>query len=336
MSDLDPSLNTGDMNTGNQAADPLILGISSCLLGEPVRWDKGHKRHTFLCDQLGAYARYVPVCPEMGIGLGTPRETIRLVNEDGSIRLRGTRSSTDHTDAMTAFAAASLPALTAADLCGYIFKKDSPSCGLFRVRIYDPRPGHPPSHTGSGLFAAALRQAFPDLPMEEEGRLSDARLRENFVERLFAYRRVTRLFAHPWSVGDLVRFHSNEKLTLMAHSPEAYRHLGQQVAAAKGQTPDAFASSYRQHFMQALSKPATPGRVTNVLNHMAGYFRRSLDSADRQELAETITDYRTGLVPLLVPLTLIRHYVRKFDVQYLADQTFLSPHPRELMLRNSL
>lgn len=314
----------------------LAVGISSCLLGQNVRWDRGHKRDSFLCDRLGPHVRYVPVCPEMGIGLGTPRETIHLERHDGAIRLLGTRTAADHTGAMTAFATATAAQLASEDLCGYVFKKDSPSCGLFRVRIYDPRPGHPPERTGAGLYAAGIRAVFPDLPMEEDGRLNDPRLRENFVERLFAYHRVTQLFRSDWRTGDLVAFHSREKLALMAHSPEAYKALGQLVATAKGQDRTDLAARYRSQYMAALSKLATPGRMTNVLNHMAGYFRRDLDSADRQELADTITEYRNGLVPLLVPLTLIRHYVRKFDVSYLADQTFLSPHPRELMLRNAL
>ena len=225
-----------------------------------------------------------------------------------------------------------MPALVGEDLSGFVLKKDSPSCGLERVKVYD-RHGTP-TRGGRGLFAAALVDAFPHLPVEEEGRLVDPRLRDNFVERVFAYRRLRNLFVARWTVGNVVRFHTAHKLLLLAHAPEAYRELGRLVADAGGVSRRDLERRYFDGFMRALAQPATTRRHTNVLQHMAGYFKERLDAASKRELADTITDYRHSLVPLVVPLTLLRHYVRRFEVAYLAGQTYLQPHPKELMLRN--
>jgi uncharacterized protein YbgA (DUF1722 family) len=213
-----------------------------------------------------------------------------------------------------------------------VLKKDSPSCDLERVKVYDAH--NVPSRSGQGLFAAALRRRFPFLPIEEEGRLSDPRLRDNFVERVFAYVRLRALFTGRWSIGGLVRFHTAHKLTLMAHSPKAYRELGQLVARGKALPRSEAESRYTQAFMRALETIATPRRHANELQHMAGYFKKVLDVPAREELRSTIEDYRLGFVPLIVPITLIRHHVRHHGVAYLAGQAYLDPHPRELMLRN--
>jgi uncharacterized protein YbgA (DUF1722 family)/uncharacterized protein YbbK (DUF523 family) len=311
---------------------PLRVGISACLLGQEVRFDGGHKRNAFLTDVLGPFVEWVPICPEVEMGLGTPRETLRLERVDGALRIITTRTRVDHTDGMNRWARARLAALAAEDLSGYVLKKDSPSCGLMRVKLYGN--GGVPSREGRGVFAAALVARFPSLPVEEEGRLSDPRLRENFIERLFAFRRLKDLFAERWTPDDLVRFHTAQKMALLAHSTTAYRALGRLVAEAGRIARSELRGRYESQFMATLAILATPQRHANVLTHMAGHLKRKLDTASRHELATLIDDYRRGLVPLVVPVTLIRHHVRVHGVSWLADQVYLQPHPRELLLRN--
>jgi len=310
---------------------PIKVGISACLLGDEVRYDGGHKRDTFLADTFGRFVEWVPVCPEVECGLGTPREAMRLVRVGKDVRLITVKTETDLTARMETFARRRLPTLMLEGLSGYVFKKDSPSCGLERVKVYD---GGAPTRSGRGLFAAALVDRLPHLPVEEEGRLSDARLRDNFVERVFAYWRLRALFDSAWTVGALVRFHTAHKLIVMAHSPEAYRELGRLTAEAAGRARADVARRYEQGFMKALTVIATPRRHTNVLQHMLGYFKDRLDRASKAELAAAIEDYRRELVPLIVPITLFRHHVRVHDMEYLAGQLYLDPHPKELMLRN--
>jgi uncharacterized protein YbgA (DUF1722 family)/uncharacterized protein YbbK (DUF523 family) len=311
---------------------PIRLGVSACLLGDQVRYDGGHKRDTFLMDILGPFVEWVKVCPEVESGMGTPREPVRLVDHAGRIRLLTVESGVDHTDAMTTYAAARVNQLADEDLCGYVLKKGSPSCGMTRVNVYGG--GGPAARSGVGVFARALLVRFPDLPVEEEGRLLDPRVRDNFIERIFAYRRLRDLFESRWTVGDLVGFHTAHKLVLMAHSLPAYGRLGRLVARARDVPRATMRADYSAAFMAALSSIATPPRHTNVLQHMVGYFKRTLDIESRAELLTTIDDYRRGLLPLVVPLTLIRHHVRRHDVHYLAGQVYLEPHPKELMLRN--
>ncbi len=310
----------------------LRLGISTCLMGEEVRWDGGHKRDGFLMGTVGEHVRWVPVCPEVDIGLGTPREPIRLVRDGETLRLVGTKSGDDHTEAMVTYSAEKVAQLADWGLSGYILKKDSPTCGMERVKVYDHNGI--PARDGRGLYAAELMARYPLLPVEEEGRLHDPRLRENFFERVFAYQRLSLFFSRPWSIGDLVAFHSREKYLLLAHHQENYRKLGRLVARAKEHDPATLAVDYGELFMTALGKLAGPGRHRNVLQHMMGYFSERLSPAERQELVELTEDYAQQLVPLVVPLTLVRHYVRIHEVDYLAGQTYLEPHPKELMLRN--
>jgi uncharacterized protein YbgA (DUF1722 family)/uncharacterized protein YbbK (DUF523 family) len=311
---------------------PIRIGVSSCLLGAQVRFDGGHKRDAFLVDQLGPFVEWVPVCPELELGLGVPRETIHLVRRADDVRLVGSRSGEDHTDAMRRFAVRRARELARHELCGYVLKKSSPSCGLERVAI---RSEHGmPEKKGRGVFAAALLDAWPALPVEEEGRLGDARLRENWIERVFAYRRLRSFFASRWSVGSLVRFHTAHKLQLMAHSPKHYAELGRLVAGARDLPRAEVRERYEAEFMEALRVIATPRRHVNVLEHVLGHFKRLLDVADRRELAALVQDYGRGLVPLVVPITLVRHHVARLGVEYLAGQVYLEPHPKELMLRN--
>ena len=310
---------------------PIRIGISACLLGEEVRFDGGHKRDQFLTTVLGPHVEFVPVCPEVEMGLGTPRETLRLVRHGRGLRMITTRTGIDHTDGMNRWASKRLAALQQEDLSGYVLKKDSPSCGMERVKTYGDDG---PQRNGRGLFAAVLLDRFPLLPVEEEGRLSDPTLRENYIERVFAYRRLKDLFCGRWTTGGVVAFHTAHKMSLLAHSTSAYTELGRLVARA-AETPRAeLRPAYESLFMRTLAIPATRARHTNVLQHMAGHFKKVLDDEARRELAETIDEYRRGMVPLVVPLTLIRHHVRRLKIFYLAGQVYLDPHPRELMLRN--
>ena len=309
------------------------IGISSCLLGEAVRFDGGHKKDSFLTGTFGRFVEWVPVCPEVGCGLGTPRESMRLVSTDAAgVRLLTGKTRVDYTGRMACYSEGRVEELASEELCGYVLKKDSPSCGMARVKIYGTAGMAVKS--GRGIFAARLMDRFPSLPVEEEGRLSDPRLRENFVERVFAYSRLRELFRGKWTVGALVAFHTAHKLILMAHSPDAYRTLGRLVARARGVPAKELERRYTDAFMAALAIIATPRRHTNVLQHMVGYFKNRLDAAAKAELLASIEDYRSTLVPLIVPITLLRHHVRVHDVSYLAGQLYLQPHPKELMLRN--
>jgi len=310
------------------------LGISACLLGEPVRFDGGHKRDPFLVESLGPFVEWVPVCPEVEAGFGTPRETMNLVRvENGRIILRTTKTKRDVTRQLTAPIAARVDALARGNLSGYLLKKDSPSCGMERVKVYSDRGG-PAARAGRGFFAEALMTRLPNLPVEEEGRLTDARLRENFIERVFAYQRVRRLFESRWTQGGLVAFHTAHKLTLMAHSPVAYAALGRLVARGKSMPRRVLADEYESSFMRALAVVATPQKHANVLQHMLGYFKTSIDADARAELLDLIEEHRQGRVPLVVPIALMKHHVRRQGVAYLAGQVYLDPHPRELSLRN--
>jgi uncharacterized protein YbgA (DUF1722 family)/uncharacterized protein YbbK (DUF523 family) len=315
------------------------IGISQCLLGAEVRWDGGHKRDGFLVGTFGRYVEWVPVCPEVESGLPVPRETLRLVRSPyGGVDVNGVRvrlvfkSGGDWTDEMAEWAAARVRTLEAESLDGYVLKKDSPSCGMTRVRIHGE--SGPAERIGRGLFAEALLTRMPELPVEEEGRLNDPRLRENFVERVFAFQRLKTLFAGRWTVGALVAFHTAHKLTLLAHQPATYRALGRLVAEARALPRAEVRARYVRDFMAAMSVLATPRKHANVLQHMLGHLRRHIDDQARDEILGLIDEHRRGVVPLVVPLTLLRHYVRRHAIGYLEGQTYLEPHPRELALRN--
>jgi uncharacterized protein YbgA (DUF1722 family)/uncharacterized protein YbbK (DUF523 family) len=297
-----------------------------------VRFDGGHTRDRFVTDLLGRFVEGVPVCPEVEVGMGTPRPALRLVGKGDGVRMVEIRSGGDHTRAMERYSARRVRALRGLGLCGYILKKDSPSCGMTRVKVYGEKGM--PKREGRGLYASTLMEAYPNLPVEDEGRLNDPKLRENFIERIFAYQRLNHLFRGRWTRGQVVAFHTAHKLQLMAHSTVAYRELGRLVATLKNTPRAVFRERYESGFMEALSQLASRGRNANVLQHAAGHMKKMLDSASRGELADLIHDYRKGLVPLVVPLTLVGHHVRCQDVDYLKGQVFLEPHPKELMLRN--
>jgi uncharacterized protein YbgA (DUF1722 family)/uncharacterized protein YbbK (DUF523 family) len=312
---------------------PVRIGVSTCLLGEKVRFDGGHKRDTFLVDVFGRYVEWVPVCPEVETGLGTPREPIRLVQQGDDIRFLMFKSGVDHTERMRNYAAKRVEELGRENLCGYVLKKHSPSCGMERVRVY--QPSGIANRTGTGLFAGALMKLFPHLPVEEEGRLQDARLRENFISRVFAYQRWQLATENGVNRVSLTRFHERHKFLLMAHNQAGTRRLGRLLGTPQQSSDDgALAAAYLEGFSNVMRRTPTLRNHTNVLQNLAGYFSKELTPDDRQELTGLIHRYRQQLLPLIVPITLIRHYVRKLDVAYLREQVYLDPHPQELMLLN--
>ncbi len=311
---------------------PLRIGISQCLLGDEVRYDGGHKRDAFLADTLSRFVEWVPVCPEVESGMGTPRESMRLEGTPDAPRLITIKTRADQTQMMTRFSERRVRELEDLDLSGYVFKKNSPSCGVERVRVYNQHGM--PAMTGIGLFARAYMDRFPLIPVEEEGRLRDMPLRENFVERVFGYYRWQDLLRGRPTRGDVVNFHTAHKYLLLAHSRPHYQSLGRLVADAKRYTPLELARRYGPPFMEALAVKATVRKHVNVLEHLLGSFKGQLTAGERQELQDVIADYHKGLTPLIVPITLIKHYVNRFDVEYLKNQIYLHPHPKELMLRN--
>jgi uncharacterized protein YbgA (DUF1722 family)/uncharacterized protein YbbK (DUF523 family) len=315
------------------------VGISACLLGQEVRYNGGHKRDAFLTDTFGRWVEWVSVCPEVELGMGTPRPAIRLERPseiDGEVRLVMPSTGQDYTAPMRAWAARRAESLAAMDLDGYVLKKDSPSCGMERVKVYPGAGGTgAPTKDGRGLFAEALIARLPDLPVEEEGRLNDPLLRENFIARVFVHHRWREGEREGWTRAALTRFHERHKFLLMARNQAAMRRLGRLLGeAGKGIPVEDLAGAYRLGLREILRRPATRRGHTNVLMHLAGFVSGALDREDRAELAETIERYRLGLVPLIVPLTLIRHHARKQAAGYLQDQVYLEPHPHELMLLN--
>lgn len=312
--------------------DKIPIGISACLLGSAVRFDGGHKRCEFAVEQLGPYVQFEPICPEMAIGLPTPRPALRLVKGSQQIRLRHSNdASVDLTEQMQQFSQQRVSQLQ--HLCGYIVCSKSPTCGMERVKLWEEN-GLGARKSGIGLFTAELLQQMPWLPVEEEGRLTDPVLRENFVERVFALYELNMLWRKGLTRGGLIAFHSRYKLSLLAHSQPAYRELGRFVADIESwESLDAFAVEYRQRLMRLLQHKATRRNHTNVLMHVQGYFRRQLSSAQRQELARLIDHYRQGMQPLLAPITLLKHYMAEYPDSYLAQQRYFEPYPEALRLR---
>lgn len=311
---------------------PIRILVSSCLLGEKVRYDGGHKRDPFLVETLGRFVEFVPVCPEVECGLPTPREAMRLAGDSADPRLVTSKTGVDHTGKMQGWIRGKLQDLEGLDLCGYICKKDSPSSGMERVKVYGE--GGIPAKVGAGMFTKAFMDRFPLIPVEEEGRLQDPVLREMFVERVFTLRRLRDRIRQGKSRGNLVEFHTDHKLLILTHGRSRYAEMGKLVARAKELPLEELYSCYLHLLMEALRLRTTPAKCADVLMHMMGHFRQFLTSDEKQELLEVIGRYRIRLIPLVVPVTLILHHVRKYDVAYLKRQVFLNPHPVELMLRN--
>jgi uncharacterized protein YbgA (DUF1722 family)/uncharacterized protein YbbK (DUF523 family) len=311
---------------------PLRIGVSRCLLGDEVRYDGSHKRDGFLVDVLGRYVEWVPVCPEVEAGMGTPREAIHLIGDPRRPQIRTVKSGHDVTAMMERFSERRARELEDLDLSGYVFKKGSPSCGVERVRVFNQHGM--PSRDGIGVFARAFMEQFPLIPVEEEGRLCDPVLRDNFIERLFSYHRWRTLSQRAVTRGAIVEFHTIHKYALLAHSRPHYQTLGRLVARAQRFRPAELLQRYGVLFMEALRVKATVRKHVNVLSHLAGHFKKKLQPAERTELDGVIEDYHKGLVPLVVPLTLVKHYVTALDISYIRNQVYLNPHPKELMLRN--
>jgi uncharacterized protein YbgA (DUF1722 family)/uncharacterized protein YbbK (DUF523 family) len=312
--------------------EKIRIGISSCLLGNAVRYDGGHKLDRFLTETLGKYVEYVPVCPEVECGMPVPRESMRLEGDPEAPRLVTTRTKIDKTEQMANWAAKRVEQLDHEELMGFIFKSDSPSSGMERVKVYNDK--NMSEKKGVGLFARAFMNHYPLLPVEEEGRLHDPGLRENFIERIFSLARWRKTLKAGRSLKSLVAFHTQHKFQMMAHSNRHYQEMGRLVGGAKQIPSSQLFEEYGQMLMQGLKLRATAKKNANVLMHMAGYFKEQLTADEKTELLEILDRYRGALLPLIVPITLINHYVRKYDQAYLKDQYYLNPHPVELQLRN--
>lgn len=337
--------------------EPIKIGISTCLLGKNVRYDGGHSHDPFLTGTLGQFLEYVPVCPEVECGMPVPREAIRLVGDVDNPKLMTQKTGVDKTSMMQDWIEKKLKTLEDEELCGFIFKNKSPSSGLYRIKVYG-EDGQVKSNNGVGLFARAFTLHFPRIPVEESGRLHDPKLRENFIENIFTLKRwrdVIKGFRQKnasnessfnensdngslsqgsLKMGALVDFHTKNKLLLLSHSEKIYRQMGRLVADCKNIERDILLDQYEALLLQALALLTTTKKNINVLLHMMGYFKQQLEAREKAELLDNIEHYRAGYVPLIVPMTLIKHYVLKYDEKYLSRQTYLNPHPVELKLRN--
>ncbi|MDC0611934.1 2-thiouracil desulfurase family protein [Vibrio sp.] len=315
-------------------AKKIPVGVSSCVLGENVRFDGGHKRNQFVCGQLDTHFHFVPICPEVGMGMPVPRPTIRLTRIDGDIRLIETKNQeADHTERMVSYSKEKVRDIAGLGLCGYIVCAKSPTCGMEKVKVYKENMAE---KDGVGLYTKELMASYPWLPIEEDGRLNDPVLRENFISRVYALDDFRRNVEREPSAKKVIEFHSRYKLTLMAHHPASYKEIGKLVAAISNFEIEDFVAKYREKFMDALTFRASRKNNTNTLMHIQGYFKRSLTKEQKAELATLIHDYRLGELPLLAPITLIKHYLSMYPDTYLEKQKFLEPHPQELRLRYGL
>ncbi|MEM7254378.1 MAG: DUF523 and DUF1722 domain-containing protein [Pseudomonadota bacterium] len=314
--------------------DKIPVGISSCLLGNEVRFDGGHKHDRYVTGTLGKYFDFKPICPEVEIGMSIPRPPIQLARDLSAPRLIGVKDkSLDFTDDMLAFANANVDAC--ASLCGYLFKRGSPSCGMERIRVYPPGDGAPLG-TASGLFARVLMDALPLMPCEDEGRLNDPPLRENFVTRVFAFHRWRTMRKVGVTPASLIAFHTQHKYLLLAHSEVHYRRLGPMLATAGRDDIESLADHYVAEFMAGLNQRATRRTHANVLQHVLGFLKRNIDAGDKAELVQTISDYRAEKIPLVVPLALLKHHFRRNPDPFISLQYYLNPYPDDLGLRNAL
>jgi uncharacterized protein YbgA (DUF1722 family)/uncharacterized protein YbbK (DUF523 family) len=306
------------------------VGISSCLLGQAVRYDGGHKLDSYIAGTLAEYFDFKPFCPEVAIGMGTPRPTIQLVKINGEISCLGVKKpDIDVTAQLRDYA--HQQKVAHADLCGYILKKDSPSCGMERVKVYT---NGQPQKIGTGIYANEMMRNNPLLPVEEEGRLGDPRLRENFIQRVYVLHRWKQLLAEGLTASRLTRFHARHKLIIMSH--DNYVELGQLLASVGKTNLEEVANTYISQLMKALKKVASRKNHVNVLQHIQGYLKKELDADNKTELCELIERYRQGDIPLIVPLTLLKHHFRKNPDPYIEDSYYMSPYPQELRLINEL
>ncbi len=311
----------------------LKLGISSCLLGNEVRYDGGHKRSNYIDKTLGRFFNFQTFCPEVAIGLGTPRPPIRLIRKDEADGKKAyavdvKTNELDYTDQLNEYSEM-IASNYLSDISGYIFKKDSPSCGMERVKVYSPE-GHFVHKDGVGIYAKVIKENFPHMPMEEEGRLNDVNLRESFLTRVYLYNDWQNMLKEGMTPHGLVNFHAGQKYLFMAHNQQVARQLGQMVAKAGTADINELAEEYIALAMQVLKKQPDRKRHTNALQHIMGYLRKQIDSDDRQELLHSIMSFQKGEVPLVMPLTLLKHHFSKHPNDYIAKQRYLSPFPVEL------
>ena len=312
--------------------EKIKIGISACLLGHDVRWDGESKQDRFITDTLGEYLEFVPVCPEMECGLGTPRDSLRLEGSLENLRLVTRTEKIDHTERMRTWGKKKIKELTKEDLCGYIFKSKSPSCGMERIPVY--QESGPATKKGIGIFARLFLEAFPRLPAEDDGRLHDPKLRENFIETLFTLKRWRAAKHPPYKIKNLIDFHTENKLLILSHDQKIYRQMGKLVAAGNAMPAEDIFDQYETLLIDALRLTTTAKKNINVLMHMMGFFKKHITAEEKQELLDIIEKYRAGTVPLIVPVTLFNHYARKYRQPYLQSQTYLHPHPISLKLRN--
>ena len=313
--------------------EKIKIGMSSCLLGEEVRWDGDHKYDQYVRDVLGSYFDYVSICPEVDVGMGVPRETVALYGTLENPKMITKRSKTDWTKKMNHYTKDRIHELTKENLCGYVFKSKSPSCGIGKVPIYSEFGSSRMRH-GSGMFASSFVKVFPLVPVEDEGRLHDPVIRENFIVRIFCFHRLQLLVRKSFSIGSLVRFHTRHKFLILSHSRKKYDDMGELVANAKKIKTAELKTRYSKLFMAALTYKSTPKKNTDVLLHMVGFLKKILTREGKKDILSVIEDYRNELLPLVVPVTLIYHQVKKHNIEYLLDHVYLNPHPKELMLRN--
>ena len=332
MSTKQDPIELGSWRSWHSEEVPVRVGISACLLGEEVRYNGGHARDRFVTEVLGEWLEPVSVCPEVEVGMGVPRPTVRLVDNEEGPRMVDPESGHDYTQPMREYAERRVGELAASGLDGFILKKNSPSCGMERIKVHGP--SGPKHKNGVGLFAARLMSDHPHLPVEEDGRLNDPLLRENFIERIFCHNRWRNLLHRGIDRGSLVAFHTAHKLLIWSHNEAGMRRLGTLVGSAGSGKNKALFAAYEAELHQALVSKATPKRHTNVLQHAFGYLKRDLDPRDKQQILTALEDYRTGLLPLVVPLTLLRFNIQKYEVEYLLGQLYFDPHPKELQLRN--
>ncbi len=312
--------------------EQIRLGVSACLLGQNVRYNGGHSRDPFITDTLSQYVEFFPVCPEVECGFPIPRESLRLVGESETPRLITSNTKQDHTDRMLNWCSQKVLELERLDLYGFIFKEGSPSSGMERVKVYTDQGM--PANRGIGMFARAFMEHFPLLPVEEDGRLHDPKLRENFIEAIFVLKRWRASLSPKPTRRGFVEFHTKHKLLLMAHSPHHMRLMGKLVASLKDYGVDDFRLQYQKLLIEAFRLKPTIRKQTDVLMHCLGFLKKLLSSDEKRELLEIIEQYRQGHIPLIVPVTLLNHYVRKYEPSYLREQYYLKPHPIELQLRN--
>ncbi len=309
------------------------IGVSSCLLGEEVRWNGGHKKDRYVQGVLDKYFDYVPICPEVDVGMGAPREAVALFGTLENHKMISKKSQADWTMKMKQYANNKIFKLSKEDICGYIFKSKSPTCGIGKVPVYSEFGSNKVKH-GIGMFARSFLEAFPMIPVEDEGRLHDPRIRENFIVRVFCFYRLQLLMKKYFSIGSLMKFHTRHKFLILSHSRKKYDEMGQLVARAKTIKKEELKFNYSKLFSEALTYISTPKKNTDVLLHIMGHLKQKLDKEEKMIILSVIEDYRKEIVPLVVPVTLVCHQIKKYKIKYLLDQVYLNPHPKELMLRN--